>query len=104
MAFPGRTCHRGRHISLYTEVVLFFFSFFSKTSASEERERETTTDLKNGGSLNRLTDVASSCFRIKLHSRDARVIEDSILENCQPRHQIFSLTFLTEKPWDEFGR
>lgn len=45
--------------------------------------------------------MASLCFRIKWRSRVARVIEDSILENC---HLDFSLTFLTEKPWDEFGR
>ena len=46
MAFPGRMCHRGLHISLYTEVVLFFFSFFSKTSASAERAKETPTDFE----------------------------------------------------------
>ena len=33
---PG--CHKND--SLYTDVVLFFFSFFSKTSASEATERE----------------------------------------------------------------
>ena len=49
-------------------------------------------------------DVAILCFRVKWCSRVAPVIEDSILENCQPRHQKFSLTLLTEKPWDEFGR
>ena len=49
-------------------------------------------------------DVASLCFRVKWRSRVARVIEDSILESCQPCHQNFSLTLLTEKPWGKFGR
>ena len=79
------------HDVIYHPLPINFFFF-----------EDVRVDSKYGG-VGRY-DVAILCFRVKWCSRVARVIEDSILENCQPRHQNFSLTLLTEKPWDEFER
>ena len=54
-------------VSLYTDVVVFFFSFFSKTSASSTREDERgARERIGGGSGTKHLRIMNLCFYLRI--------------------------------------